>query len=99
RDGPPASRRRGFRAIKKCRVATNARPGGVQTEEHLRTPPRMREWKLLEITYHASCPSCAMQEGRFWSAENLTSNPSTLVSPNTHWVLKRFPNPQLLQLC
>src|SRR5262245_15740700 len=75
-NAPPASRRRGSRAIKKCRVATNARRGGVQQKNNLRTPPRMRERRLREISDHASCPSCAMQEGRSLSAQK--STPRTL---------------------
>src|SRR6478735_12095488 len=52
-------------------IASNARWGGFRQERHRRTPPRMRERMLREISLHASFPSCAMQEGNFCSPVNL----------------------------
>jgi len=43
----------------------------------------MRERMLREISYHASFPSCAMQEGNFCSAEIYTPN-SSILKPRAH---------------
>src|SRR6476660_7469740 len=68
------ARRVGFNLPERSRnaaIASNARWGGFRHERHRRTPPRMRERMLREISLHASLPSCAMQEGNFCSPENL----------------------------
>ena len=51
----------------------------------------MRERMLREISFHASFPSCAMQEGNICSPKIYTSNFSTLSSPTPILSLKRFP--------
>jgi len=50
----------------------------------------MRERRLREISYHASFPSRAMQEGNFCSAEIYTPNSSTLLNRLPILSLKRF---------
>src|SRR5262245_11344389 len=64
KDAPPD--RAGGAAERQREVAKPQTRGGVVSdrEKHLRTPPRLRERMLRGFSFHASCPSCVMQEGR-----------------------------------